>query len=48
MLDLVSHHRLGQVPAERWPAVSATLPGFVLEKKQKCEGCCVNVSETLE
>jgi hypothetical protein len=48
MLDLVSHRRLGRVPVERWPTTSVPLPGFGLEKKQKCEGSCVNVSETLE
>jgi hypothetical protein len=47
-LGLVSRRCSWSVLAKRWPTTSALLLGFCLEKKHKCEGCCVNVSETMK
>jgi hypothetical protein len=46
-LSLVSRRRSWLVLAKRWPTASAPLPRFGLEKKQKLEGLCANIRETV-
>jgi hypothetical protein len=46
-LNWVRRRRPWPVLAKRWPTVSASLPRFGLENKQKSEGHCANVRETV-